>query len=205
MLGACLVAVSVGHGDLTINYSFDGYDCLAAGVDAIDVIATSRESGVSRTATSTCSYDTRHMTLLDLPAGDYDVEVDGYDATGALIYDGHAIVSVVAGTVQQYDIIAPFSQGSLTINWIFEGSGACLDVYDLHVVLIDPFAYIYDDALYPCDYGGLTYDDLMAGSWHVTLHALDASGRLIYAAENRPVVVEAYSENEATIELHSAY
>lgn len=200
-LGACRVEVSASRGDLAINYSFDGDDCVAVGVDTIDLIVTAREGSTSRTTTSSCAHDSWQVTLLDLPEGDYDVDVEGYDASGALLYDGHAIITVVGGTLQEYDLVAPPSEGSLAVYWTFAGSDSCLDVYDVHLLLVDPFGDIYDEAIYPCDYGGITYDSLIAGRWLVSLYALDAYGGLLYAAEDRPVLVEAYSHNERTVDF----
>src|SRR5688572_32862956 len=71
---------------------------------------------------------------------------------------------------------------ALTMYWTFEGSGACLDVVDVHVTLRDPYGDVYDDDFYPCGLDGLVYDDIIYGEWDVELTALDEDDFILYDA-----------------------
>ena len=95
----------------------------------------------------------------------------------------------------------PASVANLTILWTFDGREACLEVDEVSVILEDPFGFVYDDADYPCDFGGVSYEDVIAGDWLVTLRARDTRGVVLYRALDVPLVVEAYTDDEVTVDL----
>lgn len=200
-LGACYGA---SDGELIVAYTFEGGDCFDSGVDTVVIeVRESRRGRVVRTADVYCDTGETGLSFFGLSAGRYIVQIEGFDADGFLLYDNAPGESVwVDARVDQfYDIDVGGSVGDLTAFWIFEGSSWCGDVVDVRVIIEDPFGVLFEDADYPCDFGGVSYDNLIAGVWRLSLRGLGASGQVLLRADNRFLRVIAYDEVEYELNL----
>ena len=206
VLGLCALlltasACSSGRGDIGILYTFGGDDCFTAGVYQIDLRADFLGfPGDAELATVRCQ-DYPDGVSFFLRDGVHRFTVEAYGPSGELLYDTVVNLEVIAGRDVLYEIDVPPSAGTLTLFWTFEGSSSCADVSEVRVLLEDPFGFEYDDAFYPCSFGGVTYEDLIAGDWLATLRAYAPGGAVLYRATERPVVVEAYADSEVTVDL----
>lgn len=95
----------------------------------------------------------------------------------------------------------PISRGDLGLYWTFDGFGACGGVEDVRVTLVDPDGFVYDDALYPCDYEGVVYEELDEGFWSVELDGIDRYGRVQYRSGVQTVDIIGNANNDYTIDL----
>lgn len=192
-------------GDLTLRYSFGGAYCLDAGVHRIAVRLEGQRRGEVYRDSFSCARYEDGVTFEGLREDTYDVEIEGRDANGGLLYllDSGRSVEVIWGSHQEYDVEVPDTGGALGVYWTFDGEGRCGEVYDVRVELYDSDGFVYDDALYPCDYGGVIYDVLAHGVWTVYLDGLDAMGRSVYRSGSRNVVVIRGAQNDYTIDLSS--
>lgn len=199
------------YADLTLNFTFDGLDCEAAGVDRIRVDVQGLYMGdVFRDDLSCRSY--RNGLLIEnLYPDTYEVTIDGFDALGNQIYrmNQPQRLEVSSWRYEQYTLDvpseAPVNAGTLTVYWTFDGDGACNTVQDIRAVLIDENGVLYDDARYPCDFGGIAYDDLPAGLWTIELTAIDAMGRTEFKSPEQNIVVFANAANDYTLDLLSMW
>ncbi len=200
LCAACVVSEDDGsaYGDLTFLYDFQGLDCQEAGVDSVDFYLDGDRGG---TASASTECAPRYFTFVDLLEDDYWATIDGYDSGNGLLYSGTFRVEVFGNSGHEVSVSLPPAAGGLTFYWTFAGSAACFDVVDVHVLLYDPFAAVYDDAFYPCQQGGVVYDDVMAGGWRVWLDALDSHDFVLYSAHNIPLYVDAGEANVYEIDL----
>lgn len=95
----------------------------------------------------------------------------------------------------------PIRTGDLGLYWTFDGFGGCGVVEEVRVTLLDPDGFIYDDALYDCDYEGVVYEDLDEGFWSVDLDGIDRYGRVQYRSGPQTVDVIGEAHNDYTIDL----
>lgn len=192
------------RGDITLRYRFDGQRCDDAGVHRISVRLDGERYGETYRDDVSCAGFTWGITLEDLREDTYRVQIEGRDAMGTVLYRVQGTrVEVRWATHQEYDVEVPSAGGSLTVHWTFEGSGSCGAVADVRVTLEDPDGFVYDDARYPCGYGGVVYDGLIQGLWRLSLDGLDGMGRLISAAGPQNVVVIGSADNIYTLDLDS--
>lgn len=190
-------------GDLTLRYDFEGRSCLSAGVHRISVRLDGLDHGEVLRDSFDCARYEAGVTFEGLREDTYEVRIEGRDVSGALVYslEEPRLVDVVWASHREYDVAVPGTGGALTLYWTFEGWGGCGEVDELRVRLTDPDGYVYDDARYACDFGGVTYDVLAHGIWQVSLDGLDRFGRVLYRAGPRNVVVIGGASNEYTIDL----
>lgn len=196
-----VAACTSDRGDLGIFYTFGGDDCFTAGVYQIDLrtefLGLPPEVEV---ATVRCA-DYPDGVSFFLREGTHRVIIDAFGPRGELLYDTVVRVEVFDHRDTFYAIDVPPSPGDLTLWWTFEGRTACGEVSEVRVILEDPFGLEYDDSFYPCSFGGVHYEELIAGDWLVTLRAIAANGAVLYRATERPLVVEAYADVEETVDL----
>lgn len=204
---ACYVTVDdtrphARTGDLTLRYSFDGRDCIAAGVDRIAIDVRGIVSRDRYTDTLSCSSFVDGVTIENLIEDEYEVTIEGRTFSGDLLYSlDRRTIGVVAYTHQEYDFDLFGSTGSLTVYWTFDGYGDCGMVDDVRVRLIDPEGFVYDDARYNCEYGGIVYDVLSSGRWRITLEGMSFGGRVLYRMADHDIEVIPSASNEYTIDL----
>jgi hypothetical protein len=190
------------RGDLTVRYTFDGLRCDDAGVHRIAVRLDGESYGETYRDEVSCSAFTWGITFEDLREDTYRVHIEGRDAMGAVLYQADDVrVDVRWGTHQEYTVEVPGAGGSLTLYWTLDGAGSCGAVDDVRVTLKDPDGFIYDDARYPCSYGGVVYDGLIEGLWRLSLDGLAADGRLLATAGPQNVVVIGSADNVYTLDL----
>ena len=205
---ACYVELNdpydADRGDLTLRYRFDGLRCDDAGVHRISVRLDGERYGETYRDDVSCAGFAWGITLEDLQQDTYRVQIEGRDAMGTVLYRVQgARVEVRWATHQEYDVEVPSAGGSLTLYWTFDGSGACGAVQDVRVTLEDPDGFVYDDARYLCEYGGVAYDGLIQGLWRLTLDGLDGMDRLVATAGPQNVVVIGAADNIYTLDLGS--
>ena len=186
------------RGDLTVAYDFQGLHCAEAGVDSI-TLELQGDRGDTASADAAC--EPSYFTFVDLLEDDYDVVAHGYDSSYGLLYRGAFRATVYGNSGSEVRVSLPLASGGLSLYWTFEGSAACLDVVDVHVLLRDPFGALYDDSDYPCDQAGVAYGDVMSGSWDVWLDGLDYANGVLYHADNVSVYVDADVDNVYDIDL----
>lgn len=194
------VDVPALFGDLSVTWqTFDGEaSCAAAGVQDVAVYLYDETGALEDSGTFACSAG--GVDWVGLDPGQRVVGLDALDGAGNIVYTATVSTDVQAGGTNTA-LVSLVGVGTLTVYWTFEGSAACGAVTDVHVQATDPFGFVYDASTYPCDYKGVVYDTAAAGSWHLTLTALDASGLQLYAAENHPANVERGEESRYTIDL----
>ena len=190
------------RGDVTIELLFEGRLCDVAGVDVIDVDVQGRTEGDRYSDSLDCQTFRDGLVIEDLIVDRYDVTLQGRNTAGDLLYstDNPSMIVVNPG-VTRVSVDAAGLGGDLTVYWTFEGQGSCGPVNELRVTLRDPSGFIYDDALYPCDFGGVTYEFVTDGLWNMDVDGLDASGRLMYQTFDRGLVVIRNANNEYTLDL----
>ncbi|MCA9551918.1 MAG: hypothetical protein KC933_17905 [Myxococcales bacterium] len=190
------------RGDLTLRYDFEGKRCDDAGVSRIRVQLTGQRFGERYDDDYSCSGYAWGVTFENLREDTYTVLIEGRDGMGSVLYQSNnQEVEVYGGTHQEYTLRAYSAGGALTLYWTFDGTGSCGAVDEVRVTLTDPDGFIYDDARYPCSYGGVVYDDLVEGLWRLGLDGLADDGRLLYAADPQNVVVIGAADNIYTIDL----
>lgn len=200
--GSCICVVSPGRADLTIFYTFDEMRCDDAGVDRIRVSLNGIDVDDGSVQEADCSTFSDGITVHALRPGRYDVDVEGIDFTGEVIYASYGLTMRVVDTASnEYDIDVPYLTGQLTLYWTFQGDPACLEVQEVRVTAVDPAGFVWDDSRYPCDFAGIIYDDVPAGVWSVTLDGIDATDRVVYSATDAAVTVFAGRTNEYTVDL----
>lgn len=189
-------------GDLTLRYDFDGRSCTNAGVDRISVRLDGRDHGEVIRDSFDCALYEVGVTFEGLREDTYSVSIEARDLSGAVLYslEGRS-VDVDWGTHQEYDLDVGGTGGSLTLYWTFEGWDGCPDVDELRIQLIDPDGFVYDEAGYACDFGGVTYDGLSHGVWRIGMDGLDRFGRVLYRAAPRNLVVIRGADNVYTVDL----
>lgn len=186
-------------GSLTIEYTFGGLSCRAAGVDRIYIEVDGTRDGDAFDVS--CAEFDYGITIDNLRDGRYDVYIEGKDIDGNLLYSARDTARVVAYSHQVYTIDAGFETGQLTIYWTFEGSGRCDDIRSLRVRLHDGNGYVYDDDTYDCTFSGLVYDLMPKGAWYLDLDAIDFGNRVTYRATDVALYVEANAGNDYTVDL----
>lgn len=202
---ACLPLTSAcdyDEADARFRVEFDGLTCEDAGVDVAEVTIERQGGAFLSSATVQCIGDSLDFTLSDVEEGTYLVSLTAFDADGRLLYDNDDgdIVFLDDG-FSLVDIDVPPSTGDLTIFWTFEGDDRCGAVDDVSVLLEDPFSSVFDDADYPCDFGGVTYDQIIAGLWRVSLRGRNGDNQILFRADGRDVRVVANTDSRVTIDL----
>lgn len=199
-LSAVFTACEYYDADARVWLRFGGLECDSAGVDEVDVRI--RRGGYEIGRTLECDDRIVAFSLSDLDYGTYVFVVEAFDRSGHLLYDngsGDRVFLEHGFTLVDLDI--PPSPGDLTIWWTFDGSEVCGGVDVVDVVAEDPFGYVFDDDPYPCTYRGVTYDNVIAGGWLLSLRARSADNRILFRALDRGVRVRAYADNVYTIDL----
>ena len=196
---------STNTGDLTLRYAFEGQPCDRAGVSRIFISMRGRHTGDTFTDLHSCSvFD--GITIENLLEDTYDVRIEGRGPGGEVLYNlAQRQVEVTAFRHQSYSLDVPFAMaatGELSIYWTFDGFGDCYEVADVRVRIWGPEGALYEDTIYPCDFGGVLYDSARPGTWSVSLEGLSPSGRLLYAADDRLLDVFAGASNDYTIDLY---
>ncbi len=92
-------------------------------------------------------------------------------------------------------------RGDLSVSWTFDGYGDCGDVVDVHIVLVDPDGFTYDDSRYDCSLAGVVYEQVDEGWWTIELTGLDVFDRVLYRSETSDVFIEANADNGYDIDL----
>lgn len=196
---------SFTRGDLTLRYAFDGRTCQQAGVDRIALrLDGTRTSEVYRDNVA-CDAFVHGITIEDLREDTYQVSIEARDTYGTLLYSLASArqVEVIAGVHQEYDVALSSPGGTLTVYWTFDGFGGCGTVHQLRVQLVDPDGFIFDDADYSCDFGGVSYDGLSEGLWNLRLDGIAMDGRVLFRSEPRNLVVIRGANNDYTVDLSS--
>ncbi len=192
-------------GALTLRYAFDSQTCEQAGLDRIILRLEGQDTYEVYSESVDCSRFVDGILLEDLPEDTYLVQIDGVDAMGNTVYqlqDG-VTVDVAAFVHQEYFFEVAVLGGELTVQWSFEGFGQCGEVDALRVKLRDPEGFIYEDATYPCEFGGVTYEGLEEGLWNLGLEGLSASGRVLYRSPAQNIAIIQGAHNDYNINLDS--
>ncbi len=200
-LGLACVAVvedTVGLGDLTLTYDFDGLGCAAAGVASVDFALTGDRGGLDGVSVD-C--EPAYYTFLDLPADGYRVNIEAYDPAEGLLYSASFRTTVPRNSAGNINVSLRPAVGALTLYWTFAGSTDCLSVDEVYVELRDPFDVLFDSTYYRCDQAGVSYGDVITGEWRVSLDALSSSNILLYRATDVPFYVDAGEDNAYDIDL----
>ncbi len=194
---------TIDHGTLTVEFNFEGRLCDVAGVDIIDVDVIGQTMGDAYRDSLNCQNYRDGLVIEDLRVDDYEVSVTGKSNAGDVLYETETFSVVRVGPTANnlITVDALGLGGDLTVYWTFEGRGLCGDIFDVRVTTRDPDGFIYDDALYPCDFGGVVYEHVIDGLWTVDVDALDDTGRLLYQTYDRGVVVIRNANNDYTLDL----
>lgn len=119
-------------------------------------------------------------------------------ALGMTIFASGCFVEVVDDDDDTFDQRPAI--GDLSVAWTFDGFGDCGDVRDVHILLIDPDGFIYDDTRYSCAVSSIVYEAVDQGWWSVELSGIDRYGRTIYF-DSEDIWVEANAFNEFDLDL----
>jgi hypothetical protein len=93
------------------------------------------------------------------------------------------------------------ARGDLGIYWTFDSYDGCGDVSDVNVALYDPYGDLYDDSLYGCAIGGLTYEQVDEGWWTVELTGYDRYGRVVVSSGSVDLFVNGFANNDFDIDM----
>ena len=156
-------------GTIIVAWEVGASGCEAAEIDTVEVTI---DGGTSSFA---CGDGT---ATFDVPAGVYDIHLDGVDLQGATRYDGDTEVTVGAGqTVNAPTTVLSALPADLTVTWFFENGRLCsangVEEVELTVFEDD---FVVDSVVAPCDDGTASLEDLVAGTYDVNLLARDAGG-----------------------------
>jgi hypothetical protein len=195
------IDVPATFGDLTIYWSAFGNvsDCGAAGID--QVVASLFDASDQLVDSQTLACSDGGVTWSFIAPGSYTVQLDAYDATGLLFYQGVQAITVSRGQADTYDVALSPVTGSLTVFWTFRGSAVCGGVQKVRVVVENADGVVYDDAYYACSMGGITYDAVPAEPWRLTLQGVDASNVLLFEGSASNVVVDVGQNTSVTVDL----
>ncbi|RMG19353.1 MAG: hypothetical protein D6729_05515 [Deltaproteobacteria bacterium] len=195
------ICVVQSTGDLVVFYRFGGQTCDAAGVDRI-VLDVEGTGGTNDSAQQEvdCATFPEGVRFKNLRLGTYTVTVEGWAGTELRYQQTFTGIEVKPGD-NEYDLDVAANFGTLKLFWTFAGSGQCGQVQDVRVMVTGPDLLLFDDARYPCSGQGVTYDFAPAGTYHVEMDGIDATGRIIYRSSVYEAEVIAGQVNEYVIDL----
>jgi len=202
--GCIFVGTPRGEGDLTIFYTFGGQRCDAVGVSEISLVVdgTSVNDGTTRSLDCATFFD--GVTIGDLAAGSYEVQIQGLSASGAVLYETTTPVAaqVIAGADNEIEVNAISHLGELGISWSFAGETRCsvAGVVDVGVTLYDPSGALYDQQTFSCAVGGVFWENVTPGEWTLVLTGHDSFGDPVYRASG-PFTVQAGVASDYNVDL----
>ena len=156
-------------GTIIVAWEVGASGCEVAEVDTVQVTID------EETSSFPCLDGT---ATFEVPAGAYDIHLDGLDLQGATRYGGDTTVTVGADqTVNAPTAVLSALPADLTVTWFFENGRLCsangIEEVELTVFEDD---FVVDSIIAPCDDGTASLEDLVAGTYDVNLLARDSGG-----------------------------
>ena len=174
------------YGDIAFTWSFDGEpSCDVARVDEVDLIVLQNGVVVDIIEREPCVGG--GLILTDYLEGRYEVEIDGFNRNGEILYTGGFSVRVQGGEEVDVGIVVlenlvdplPPEGGDLAFFWAFNypAGEPIIDcdiagVREVDILLEGPFGEEVQET-FDCDEDGAIFTGLGTGRW--TMH-LDAFG-----------------------------
>jgi len=126
---------------------------------------------------------------LTVPAGTYDVQLQGLDVDNIARYGGDGGVVVVDGdqTTTVPTVVLSSLPASIRVDWYFENAHLCSanGVSDVEVTLFDANDVVQGTSTAPCDDSTVTLTDIEAGGYAVLALGRDADGQEVYSGESQ--------------------
>jgi hypothetical protein len=192
--------------DLTVDWTFGGKTCAAAGVAVIQMHIDGEVLTPDR---FTCAEAGQGASLGTYLLGRYNLTVQGLDAASRVIYQSTVQVDVKrGGTRIALDVAPATSDGSATLHWTFDGKSCAAAGVTLINASVDNQVLTDDknNPDLPCSQAGV--DGVIVEPLSPGQHSFDlvgkASGTIKYALNGFAVTIAAGQNTSAAPNLRPA-
>lgn len=145
-----LIGCETGSGSLLVHWEISGQSCASAEVEQVVIHLFSLGQDQVEPVSTACTNGDRGVLIQNIPAGTYDVTVEGIHKSGKARYEGtQAGVSIDAGgqtTTTKIKLLA--RKASLRLWWVFENGKTCA-LNKVETVEVAAFDVGSPDIVYP--------------------------------------------------------
>jgi len=164
---ACSESEPPEPGQLRVEWRIGGKTCAQVGLEKVEVLAINSETKAAEGVVSeNC---TTYATIVDnLPSGTYYIKLNGYDASGRVIYEGaYPDTSQPIESIEDQLLYIPPAQimsvptrinlagkpGEIYLSWYFRNGRLCSTngVYQVNVYGYDTMSNPVVESTFPCD------------------------------------------------------